>query len=447
MGPASTAGPTIVLSHGTAVTYSVAGRRMHERDRHGHDLAHLVWQDDGALAEASVRLPDGSWLTIEPRATEDAPWGASDRLWHGDQALTVFTAVDYARIGSIPSLAEPARVPPGGGTAVLNLIASLATDQHCPRLVYRGPYPSEQLFVALLESFRYDSGGDDPLSAFMTADLAWIPAPHERFLTEGGIWIQMRDGIDKVVWNGRAYYRSAWQGVRRHAPRSLREVEGHVLCSLEALGTTIEDHLRLHSDGEVIEILPAVPPAPGVLPAPPEVLAGVAAAVAARSAPALGPFIREAAAELTLEWGPVPRDLTALDGGRLRVTTRLWPVVRAHLTAAPTSDAEAHTALAVISELAHLAGDALRARAQARVAALPPEAQAAVLEAARGLDADESARAIARAVQALVSFDWGASKGPPKPGRPDGPPDSPSTRLRDGMQDERDVEGDEGRDR
>ena len=255
MEAARTTGPTIVLPHGTAVTYSPAGRRVRERDRHGHELARLEWREDGALARASVRIPDGSWLTIEPRATADAPWGPSDRLWHRGTALTVFAAVDYARIASIPPLAEPARLPPGGGTAVLNLIASLAADQGGPRLFYRGPYPSEQLFLALLESFRYEGGEGDPLPAFMGADLAWIPAPHERLVADGGIWIQMRDGIEKVVWEGRPYYRTVWQDVRRHAARRVREAEGRVLCSLCALGTDLEDHLRMDSRGDAIEVL------------------------------------------------------------------------------------------------------------------------------------------------------------------------------------------------
>jgi hypothetical protein len=425
VGLAGPAGPTIVLPHGTAVTYSPSGRRLLERDRHGHELARLAWGPDGALAEASLRVPDGSWLTIEPRAAGHAPWGLADRLWRGHEALALFTAVDYARVGFIPALDEPARLPPGGGTAVLNLIASLAADQRCPRLSYRGPFASEELFLALLESFRYEPGAGDPLTAFMEAELAWIPAPHERLVGPRGTWIQMREGIEKVVWSGRAYYRGAWQGIRRHAPRCLREAEGYVLCSLQALGTTIEDHLRIDAAGDTVDVLPVAPPAPGTRPAPTAILRGVAAAVAARSAPVLGPFIREVAAELVLEWGAVARDLIALEGTRLRVATALLPAVRARLAAAATPDERIQGGLAVISELAHLTGDGLRARAQERVAALPPGRQAAVLEAGQSFPAGEAARAIAAAVQALLA----------------------EARLGDGMQDERDVEGDEGADR
>jgi hypothetical protein len=99
--------------------------------------------------------------------------------------------------------------------------------------------------------------------------------------------MQMRDGIEKVVWAGARSYRAVWQDVRRHAPRRVREVEGQVLCSLRALGVDIEDHHRRDPRGDAIEILESPPVVPGVVPAPPAVLSGIAAAVAARSAPAL----------------------------------------------------------------------------------------------------------------------------------------------------------------
>jgi hypothetical protein len=407
------------------VTYSPAGRRLLEQDRHGHDLARLAWSPDGRLAEASVRVPDGSWLTIEPRAAANSPWGVADRLWRGGETLTVFTAVDYARVGAIPVLEEPARLPPGGGTAVLNLIASLAIDQRCPRLAYPGPFAGEELFLALLESFRYEGGGGDPLAAFRKGDLAWIPAPHERLVGPGGAWIQMRDGIEKVVWGGRTYYRAAWQGVRRHAPRCLREADGHVLCSLQALGAVLEDHLRIDPAGHTVDILVVPPSSAAVRPAPPAVLAGVAAAVAARSAPALGPFIRAVAGAFTLEWGPVARDLMALEGTRLRMTSRLLAAARALLARAATPDERVSIGLAALSELAHLAGDALRARAQARAAALPRGRQEALLDEAGGGPAGESARAIAAAVEVLLA----------------------EARLGDGVEDQGDVEGDESADR
>ena len=425
MGAARTGERAIALPRGTVVAYSSAGRRVRERDRDGHDLARLAWRQDGALERASVLIPDGSWLTIEPRATVEAPWGLCDRLWHRGAPLTVFAALDYSCIAFIPPLAEPTRLPAGGGTAVLNLIASLAADQGVSRLAYRGPYASEQLFLALLESFRHDGGAGNALAAFMNGNLAWMPAPHERRLAPGGVWIQMRDGIEKVVWQGRFYHRPLCQGVQRHAPRRIREAAGHVLCSLWALGLDLEDHLRMDASGDAVEVLPVGPDVAPAIAVPSTVLAGVAAAVAARSAPALGPPITAVARTMVLEWGPVTRDLARLEGARLRVSSRLLPVIRARMGTAATSHERALVALEIVGELAHLVGDALRARAQAHLAALPPEAQAMVLESHPETGQEEYARAIGGAVRALLA-------GPPS---------------RDRVQDQLHVEGDERADR
>jgi hypothetical protein len=223
-----------------------------------------------------------------------------------------------------------------------------------------------------------------------------------RLVADGGFWIQLRDGIEKVVWEGRPYYRTVWQDVRRLAPRRVRESEGRVLCSLCALGVDVEDHLRIDPESDAVEVLDPPPVIPGVILAPPAVLPGVAAAVAARSAPALGPFIMQVAAGLTLEWGPVARDLVALEGTRLRVSSRLLPLVRARLSAGSTSDEVVDMALDVVSELAHLVGDPVRARAQADLAAQPPDAHLAALDTARGVDTVASARAISSAVRALM---------------------------------------------
>src|SRR5207249_485252 len=76
--------------------------------------------------------------------------------------LTRLAAVDWTRVDRIPPLAEPARLPAGAGTALFNLLARLAVEQGVSVLRYDAPYPTEALFLALLESFRYvpADGGD-----------------------------------------------------------------------------------------------------------------------------------------------------------------------------------------------------------------------------------------------------------------------------------------------
>src|SRR5881397_3867645 len=87
----------------------------------------MRWDDAGRLEGAWVRIPDGSWLGIEPRATADAPWGWSDRLWHAAEPagegwhgtpLTVFEALEHCQRSPVPTFARGlGRVPQAIGPA------------------------------------------------------------------------------------------------------------------------------------------------------------------------------------------------------------------------------------------------------------------------------------------------------------------------------------------
>jgi hypothetical protein len=383
-------------------------------DRRGTLVALMDRSADGALARAWVRIPDRSWLGIEPRAIRGAPWGWADRLWHAPEPsgaewrgtpLTVFEALDWTRIDRIPALAEPARLPPGGGTAVLNLIAELAAGQQTGPLAYRGPYPTEQLFLALLESFRYAPMSADPLAAFMQGALTWTPAPAERVFPADDLCVQTRGRIEKVVWRGGAYYRPDWQGVARHSPRRIVDAPDGVHCVLWALGQRLEDHLLLRPDGDLVTILAREPAAAASRPLPAAVWRGVAAAVAAQSAPPLAPFVESVAVALSLEWGPIARDLTRIGHGRVRISDRLRQALAARLAAAPARADRAALGLAAIAEMAALVGDELRRRAQVEILALPLDAQPAALEGAPGAATRgraERARDITAAVDALL---------------------------------------------
>lgn len=403
-------GGLVTGPHGLVVAYARSGgvlRRVLEFDSLGTPLAALRWTD-GALAAAWVRVPDRSWVAIEPRVTSEAPWGLCDGLGRAERPgargvpLTVFEALDWSRIDRVPTLADPGALPAGGGVAVLNLIAALATDQGCPSLTYRGPYPSETLFLALLEAFQYEGAPDDPLAAFTSGALGWHPAPHARRFMPEGVYVQLRGRIEKVVWRGRAYYRPDWQGLARHAPRRVRDAPTGVCCSLWALGMALEDHLVLTAEGDVARVITeAVPPAP-VRSLPAAVAAGVGAIVATLSTAPLGPALRETARGLAFEWGPVAGDLLEIGAARVRLSTRLRTEFVAGLGQAQRPAARAALALAALSEIALLLGDALRARAQERLAALPEPEQRRLLDAPPPADPAD-AHAIAGAVEALLA--------------------------------------------
>lgn len=408
---AALAAVVTVEPHGTTVAYADPGRRHRqlEFDRHGTLLAALRWHD-GALADARVRLSDRSWLRIEPRAERDAPWGLSDRLWHADalgdsgRALTYFEALDWANVDRIPTLAEPARLPAGAGSTVLNLISSIAHDQHRPSLRYAGPYPTEQLFVTMLESYCYEPAPGDPLAAFMRGALAWRPAPYERVIHPEGPCVHLRGRVDTVVWRSHAYHRPDAQGVGRHAPYRVRDAAGRVVCSLWALGTAVEDTLELSQEGDVVSIGESPPP-PERGTIPPAVADGIGAIVAATSAPPLGPAIRRAARQLTMAWAPLRGELARVNGGTVCVANRLRALLATRLTS-PSDDVGRGAALTMLTELALLLGDGLRASAQAHIATLPASEQRALVETPPPPD-DDAARAIAAAVAGLISVSDG----------------------------------------
>ena len=384
-------------------------------DRRGTLVAMLRRSAAGSLERAWVRIPDGSWLGVEPRATREAPWGWSDRLWHADEPssgawhgtpLAVFEALDWTRIDRIPALGEPARLPPGGGTAILNLIATLAAEQGAEQLAYRGPYPTEQLFLALLESFRYEPASADPLATFMRGGLEWRPAPSERVFVADDLYVQLRERIEKVVWRGVTYYRPDWQGVARHSPRRIVDAPEGVRCGLWALALCLEDHLLLHPNGDLVTILAGAPSTSPSRLLSPSIWSGVVAAVAARCAEPLAPLVESVAGAFSLEWGPIARDLVQIGRGRVRISERLREALAGRLATAPARADRAALGLAVIAEMAALVGDELRGRAQAAILGLPPAAQPGALEGSGRLGprgGAERARDIALAVDALLA--------------------------------------------
>jgi YD repeat-containing protein len=392
----------VAAERATGVQRDAAGRLIAEVDRHGTTLTELEWQGDGRLGCAAVRIPDRSWVTIQPGTGRPGPWGASDELRHGSRMVTRFAALDWPHITHIPPLAEPARLPPGAGTAVLNLIARLAADQGVGALRYDAPYPTEQLFVALLESFRWTGEDvDDPLAAFMTGRLAWRPAPHTRAFEAHRVYVQQRDRIEKIVVDGRAFYRPDWQGVGRRTPRLVRDTAGTVRASLQALGVVLEDHVVLGSDGSVLDVPAPSSDPPAVHLLPPRLVKGLVAIVVASSAPALATSIRGVAAGLVFEWGPVAADLAESDPPRVRLSPKLLRALQTVLAGAESRRERVGVAFAALGEAATLIGDALRRHAQAVLAGAPAAEQAAALEVSLAVDGD--AAAISEAVEALLA--------------------------------------------
>ena len=371
---------------GSAVLYAPGPprRRIAELGDRDELLAELRWSGDGSLAWARCLTAWETWVGIEPRAATHPGWGVSDRVWllgpgpgwNPREALTVFQSVDYAQPDFVPPLADPARLPPGAGTAILNLLAGLMKDQGVVRARYRGPYPTEQLFTSLLESFRYDASAEDPLGAFIDGGgLDWHPAPFEQRRARPGLTVQLRQEIDKVVVDGVAFYRRDWQGVLRREPRALRQEGERVVCSLWALGRPLENRVVLDGRADVIEERASPPDAAAPAPFEPVWNAALADLIARESAPALAGPIGHVMARLALEWGPVPGDLLAVRETGIRVSRSLRDAGRGWIGEVADQNARVERAGGFALEVARLIGPAVRARAQGHLASLPADLQ------------------------------------------------------------------------
>jgi hypothetical protein len=372
----------LVRPHGAVVCFApgLARRRLLQFDRHGCLTEALRWSEEDHLRWATCRMADGRMVGIEPAGASHPAWGRSDRLWLMAETpgftpaapLTMFRSVDWRRPTFIPALAEPRHLPPGAGTAVLGLLAGVMADQGVPRARYTGPYPTESLFSALLETFRYDPAARSPLEVFMAGEpLDWTPAPPERHHVAGDICVQLRDGIDKVVMGRAAFYRPDWQDVIRREPRTVRAQGHRVVCSLWALGQAVEDRLVLDRSGEVLEA--PEPPADARPPAPmlPVWRSALADLIGRESPPILAEPIAAALRAVELEWGPVPGDVLRVEPSHLRVSRRIRDLGLGRVHEAREVSARAERAIQLALEVARLLAPEIRQRAQDALAALP----------------------------------------------------------------------------
>ncbi len=421
---------TVVQPHGSITGYWPGSppRRGLELDRHGHAVLAIQRGPDERFAAGWVRSLDGSIVGVLPGGAEHPLWGAADRLVGDAGLLTVCAAVDWDRIAGIPAVADPTRLPPGAGSAILGLLAGLAADQQAGPLRYRGPYATEQLFWALGESFRFDPAERDPLGRFLDgaeeaflagalreAPLDWAPAPHERLFVDGGPSVQLRDGVEKVWWEGRTYYRTEWQGLTRREHRVVRPVttpEGRVrfVVGLVALGRPVEDHLVLDGDGALLESPAPAGPTGGAereVALAPVWREALEPLLPLDATPLLGPAIAAVWPALDVRWGPVARDLVEARGARVRISPALARLYVAERAARPDVAERRGLAQALVREVLSLVGPPLRQGAASWLDAQPAGRQGALLEAARRADrqgaAGRAAAPLGRLLDALVA--------------------------------------------
>lgn len=255
-----------VLSYGTKLRVE-AGRPAEAVDPDGLVAWRLVWRRD-ALETARLRLPDGRHIRVETDAGEHPLFGRVDHLWvEGEDAPRGrFGAVHWSRPASIPPLDRPGALPPGAGTAVLNLLARLAAHVGTGPLRYHGPYPTAALFETLQASFAVLGDRDEALARFtaefestalagrmLTVGVDFQPAPHEWLFVHPRLCVEARHGIERVFVDGQAYARGPG------GPRRLRSDGEEIVAYIEIAGAPWVDLIRLRSDAQPRHEPAAVP--------------------------------------------------------------------------------------------------------------------------------------------------------------------------------------------
>ncbi|MCX5746893.1 MAG: hypothetical protein NT062_30855 [Proteobacteria bacterium] len=275
------------LRYGTRIEVG-SGRLVKIVDRAGCIHAELTWQADGTLDRLVV-----AGAIVRGRVIDDPLLGPAHAI---EPTGTTLSALAWARPTEIPTVADPARLPPGVGSAILNVIAHLARWADVPVLRYAGPYPTPALFHTLRRSFHTTA-----TEAAFTADVLGratrlardplpfelVPDPCERVAIPGG-FVELRAGLERVVHHGVAYERGGgiarlveavddddagadrlaaeiWFGDQRYARVAVFTDDGHVVqeprpippCRSDVIGRAFPPPLRAALAELVAELVPA----------------------------------------------------------------------------------------------------------------------------------------------------------------------------------------------
>ena len=254
----------------------MGGRLVRVIDRVGHVHAELTWTE----ARLDALVVTGALVR---GAVVDHPLlGAAHAIAPVDTAMS---ALDWTRPTRIPTVAEPGRLPPGTGGAIMNVLSHLARWHEVPVLRYAGPYPTPALFRALARSFHTTASeaeftADVHARAMRLADdeiaIDFVPDPCERVAIPGG-WVELRRGLERVVHHGVTFEvgdgvarlvdgaAEIWFGDTRYGRVARFAPDGRLLdgpfpipaCQSPVIGRAFPDALRVAIAELVVEAVPA----------------------------------------------------------------------------------------------------------------------------------------------------------------------------------------------
>jgi hypothetical protein len=242
----------------------------------------------------------------------------------GFEPITAVGRIDWRDPDRIPPVLEPARLPPGAGTALINAIAEEASGP----LRYRGPYPTAALYRSLKLSFHPSA----PVEVFTAGVEAaavegrqvepaveFAPAPFARFRT-GEVTVEVKDEVVVSIYIGAARFERGRAVGRRISP-VLSGRGSEMVAEFAVPGRPPIELAVADASGRVLSAAPAVAPVAGAHlgESLPDAVNRAVVATAAASAPAL---LRPALAALAgrpMVWGDTGLELAAIDGDRIAV--------------------------------------------------------------------------------------------------------------------------------
>ena len=229
-------------------------------------------------------------------------------------------AIDWAAPRFIPPIDRPAAIPAGAGSAILNVLATLASGL----LRYRGPYNTAALFDALLHSFTAARGARQRFIADVETralagtmdviDVPFTPAPHTWSWPRDGVCIERRNGVQRVFVGNRAFSPDAHRRLTRADDGWTADVviAGEVWCPV----------LTLDSAGELVDgplPIPAVQSGLLGAPLPPEIAAVLGEVMASRAPRLLAPAMQRVLENRTVQWADTADALATADRDHLNV--------------------------------------------------------------------------------------------------------------------------------
>jgi len=326
---------------------SASGWSLWDRDRHGTARLWLSvdgfgvlrcaarWQENG-LAWARLRLPDGQWMSLAPRAGEHPVWGVCDGVTAGGRLVARLPAQDWLALHEIPPLDEPGALPAGGGAALLNFVAGLMQARGLAAARYRGPYPTAHLFEALCRSFRWLPSPGEPTEAgaglvaqrkrllerfsadawtaalrvafpdWSHTDLAWQPDPFASGSPHPELWLHWRRGVDAVRLRGHLFERPA-PGVPVSGGCRVWPDGGGWAAGILLLGQPWSTLARFDAGGMVVSYdPPAARPEPEPVPMGDAWRTALVDWVVVGAAPALASALAALAGDVRLGWSALP---------------------------------------------------------------------------------------------------------------------------------------------